>query len=112
LFGITDQVARQNALASGDIQMMSDLDKKAIKSIESNSDLPIHSVESGAYTNYVLILGHCVDEYTFPRFWLEHATNGLRYDGARLWTRGTVERIPMEERTNGYVAPISAVDFG
>ena len=56
MFGITDQFARQNALASGDIQMMSDLDKKAIKSIESNSDLQIHSVESGAYTNYVLML--------------------------------------------------------
>ena len=56
LFGITDQVARQNALASGDIQMMSDLDFKAIKLIESNPDLQIHSVESGAYTNYVLML--------------------------------------------------------
>ncbi|MBS37385.1 MAG: ABC transporter substrate-binding protein [Thiotrichales bacterium] len=56
LFGITDQVSRQNALASGDIHMMSDLDFKSIKQVESNDEVRVVSAESGAYTNFVLML--------------------------------------------------------
>ena len=56
IFGITDPVARVNALVSGDIDMMSDLDFKAIKRIDSEPGVEKVSALSGAYTNFVLML--------------------------------------------------------
>ena len=56
IFGITDSVARVNALLSGDVHMMSDLDFKAIKQVNSDPNVQVVSAESGAYTNFVLML--------------------------------------------------------
>jgi len=56
LFGVTDPVARTNALISGDIHMMSDLDFKAIKQIEADPGTRMVEALSGAYTNFVLML--------------------------------------------------------
>ena len=56
LFGITDSVARVNALVSGNIDMMSDLDFKAIKQVEAAPNASVVSVEAGAYSNFVLML--------------------------------------------------------
>ncbi len=46
---ITDKVARTSALISGDIDLMQNLDPKAIKQIESAPGVGIWSVASGAY---------------------------------------------------------------
>jgi len=48
IFAITDSVARVSALLSGDIDMMSDLNPKAIKQVEG-AGLQIKSEPSGAY---------------------------------------------------------------
>lgn len=48
-FGITDNVARVNALVSGDIQMMAQLDPKAISQIENAPNAEVFAVPSGAY---------------------------------------------------------------
>ncbi|MEM8804188.1 MAG: ABC transporter substrate-binding protein, partial [Pseudomonadota bacterium] len=48
-FGITDNVARVNALLSGDIQMMAQLDPKALKQIEDSPNAEVFAVPSGAY---------------------------------------------------------------
>lgn len=50
---ITDPVARVNALLSGDIQMMTGVDPKAIKQIESSPGVGILSLPSGAYLGIV-----------------------------------------------------------
>ena len=55
-FAITDSVARTNALISGDIDMLADLDFKAIKQIESEPNVEVVSVLSGAYTDFVMML--------------------------------------------------------
>ena len=56
IFGITDSVARVNALISGDIHLLSDLDFKAIKQIEADDGVKVVSALSGAYTDFVLML--------------------------------------------------------
>ena len=56
IFGITDNVARVNALISGDVQLMGNLDPKAIKQVEEASGLGLFSVESGATTELVAML--------------------------------------------------------
>ncbi|MEM7426274.1 MAG: ABC transporter substrate-binding protein [Pseudomonadota bacterium] len=48
-FGITDNVARVNALISGDIQMMAQLDPKAISQVENAPNAEVFAVPSGAY---------------------------------------------------------------
>ena len=48
-FGITDNVARVNALLSGDIQMMAQLDPKAFGQVEASDSAEIFAVASGAY---------------------------------------------------------------
>ncbi len=53
VFGITDNVARLNALLSGDIQMMGNLDPKAIPQVEEADGVEAFSVPSGAYDNIV-----------------------------------------------------------
>jgi len=50
---ITDSVARVNALLSGDIQMMTGVDPKAIKQVESVDGVGISSVPSGSYLGIV-----------------------------------------------------------
>jgi len=50
---ITDPVARVNALLSGDIQMMTGVDPKAIKQIEGTPGVGILSLPSGAYLGIV-----------------------------------------------------------
>ena len=49
IFGITDTVARVNALVAGDINLMMALDPKAIKQVESAPGVGIWTVPSGAY---------------------------------------------------------------
>ena len=49
VFAITDKVARTSALLSGDIDLMTQLDPKAIKQVESTPGVGVWSVASGAY---------------------------------------------------------------
>lgn len=53
VFGITDNVARVNALISGDIQMMGNLDPKAVPQVESTEGVEVFSVPSGAYMDVI-----------------------------------------------------------
>ena len=53
IFAITDSVARVSALISGDIDIMGNLDPKAIKQIEASNGVETFSVESGATTHIV-----------------------------------------------------------
>ena len=55
-FGITDNVARVNALLSGDIQMMAQLDPKALKQIEDSPNAEVFAVPSGAYPTITCML--------------------------------------------------------
>ena len=48
IFGITDNVARVNAITSGQIHLMGNLDPKAIKQVEAAAGAEVFSVESGA----------------------------------------------------------------
>ena len=56
LFAITDSVARVSALISGDIDIMGNLDPKAIKQIEATDGVEVFSVESGATTHIVAMV--------------------------------------------------------
>ena len=53
VFGITDNMARVNALLSGDIQMMGNLDPKAVNQVEAADGVEVFSVPSGAYDDIV-----------------------------------------------------------
>lgn len=53
IFGITDSVARVNALISGDIQMAGNVDPKSIGQVEAADNVEIFSVPSGSYMNWV-----------------------------------------------------------
>ena len=53
VFGITDTVARVNALISGDVQMIGNLDPKAIKQVEDAPGAEVFSVPSGAYMDII-----------------------------------------------------------
>jgi peptide/nickel transport system substrate-binding protein len=48
-FGITDNVARVNALISGDIQMSANLDPKAMGQVEKSDNAEVFAVPSGRY---------------------------------------------------------------
>ena len=56
LFAITDSVARVNALISGDIDIMGNIDPKAIKQVEATDGVEVFSVESGATTHIVAMV--------------------------------------------------------
>ena len=56
IFAITDNVARVNALISGDIDIMGNIDPKAIKQVEATDGVEIFSVESGATTHIVAMV--------------------------------------------------------
>jgi peptide/nickel transport system substrate-binding protein len=51
IFAITDNTARVNALISGDIDIMGNLDPKAIRQVEAADGKEVFSVESGATTH-------------------------------------------------------------
>ena len=53
VFGITDNVARVNALISGDVQMMGNLDPKAVPQVEAADGVEVFSVASGAYMDVI-----------------------------------------------------------
>ncbi len=53
VFGITDNVARVNALLSGDIQMMGNLNPQAIPQVEATEGLEVFSVPSGSCNTLV-----------------------------------------------------------
>ena len=53
LFGITDSVARTNALLSGDVQMIGNLDPKAVGQVEKNANSEVFSMPSGSYMDIV-----------------------------------------------------------
>ena len=55
-FGITDNVARVNALVSGDVDIIGGVDPKAIKQIEEAPTVEMWSVPSGTYNGIVLSL--------------------------------------------------------
>ncbi len=55
-FGITDTVARINALLSGDVDLIQNVDPKAIKQVEAAPDYGVWSVPSGAYMDIVCML--------------------------------------------------------
>ncbi len=48
-FGVTDSVARVNALLSGDLNMMGNLDPKAIAQVEQTDGVEVFEVPSGRY---------------------------------------------------------------
>ncbi len=48
-FGITDNVARINALISGDVQMVAQVDPKAYGQVEQSPNVELFAVASGAY---------------------------------------------------------------
>jgi peptide/nickel transport system substrate-binding protein len=54
-FAITDNVARLNALLSGDIQMMAELDVKAVPEVEASSDVEAISTRSGQFVDLVMM---------------------------------------------------------
>ena len=56
IFAITDSVARVNALISGDIDIMGNLDPKAIKLVNATDGVEVYSVESGATTHIVAMV--------------------------------------------------------
>ena len=53
VFGITDNVARVNALISGDVQMMGNLDPKAVPQVEAADGVEVFAVASGAYMDVI-----------------------------------------------------------
>ncbi len=53
VFGITDSVARVSALIAGDVQMIGNLDPKAIGQIEAASGVEVFAVPSGAYMDII-----------------------------------------------------------
>ena len=55
IFGITDPVARVNALLSGDVDMIVDLDPQAINQVESNAGTAVKSTPSGAYAGMCML---------------------------------------------------------
>ena len=60
IFAITDKVARLSALLSGDIDLMAQLDPKAIKIVEGTDGVGIWSVAAGGY------MGICAMTHTSP----------------------------------------------
>lgn len=56
VFAITDNVARVNALISGDVDIMGNLDPKAIRQVEATDGVEVYSVESGATTHVVAMV--------------------------------------------------------
>lgn len=55
-FGITDSVARVNALIAGDIQMCANLDPKAIGQVEDAPNAEVFAVPSGRYPTITAML--------------------------------------------------------
>lgn len=56
IFAITDPVARVNALLSGDVDMVAQVDPKAIKQVESTDGVEIKSNPSGSYMGFCMML--------------------------------------------------------
>ncbi|MEM6624315.1 MAG: ABC transporter substrate-binding protein [Pseudomonadota bacterium] len=54
VFAITDSVARTNALISGDVHMIGNLDTKAIPQVEASEGVEPFTVPSGAYMDIVI----------------------------------------------------------
>lgn len=52
-FAITDNVARTNALISGDVNMIGNLDPKAVPQIEGADGVEVFAVPSGAYMDII-----------------------------------------------------------
>ena len=75
-FGITDSVARVNALIAGDIQMCANLDPKAIGQIEDAPNAEVFSVPSGRYPT-IRLDGTCgTGTYEAPGFFVLRASSG------------------------------------
>ncbi len=55
IFAITDPVARVNALLSGDVDMIVDLDPQSIGQVEDNPGTAVKSIPSGAYAGICLL---------------------------------------------------------
>ncbi len=60
IFAITDKVARLSALLSGDVDLMAQLDPKAIKKVEATDGVGVWSVAAGGY------FGICAMTHTSP----------------------------------------------
>lgn len=54
-FAITDAVARVNALLAGDVDIIGEVDAKAVKQVERTDGVSIFSVEAGQYNDIVLM---------------------------------------------------------
>ncbi len=55
IFGLTDPIARVNALLAGDINLAANIDPKAIKQIEAKDGVEILSIPSGSYMGICLL---------------------------------------------------------
>jgi peptide/nickel transport system substrate-binding protein len=60
VFGITEPVARVNALLSGDVNLASSIDPKSIKQVEAKDGVDIISIPSGSY------MGICMNATKAP----------------------------------------------
>ena len=96
IFAITDPVARVNALISGDIQMGTQIDPKAIRQVEAASNVNLTSIPAGLY------MGVCCLKNTAPG---ENAdfVKGLQYIQDR---KRIVKRILKGHGTVGNDQPI------
>ncbi len=54
VFAITDSVARTNALISGDVHMIGNLDPKAVPQVEDADGVEVFAVPSGAYMDIIV----------------------------------------------------------
>jgi peptide/nickel transport system substrate-binding protein len=71
-FGITDPVARVNALISGDVQMVAQVDPKAYSQVEEAPNVELFAVPSGSYPTISVLLNK--DPGNKPGF-----ATGLKY---------------------------------
>ena len=56
LFGITDNVARVNAVVTGDVDIIATVSPQAYKQVEAADGVSLFAVNSGAYTGIVMML--------------------------------------------------------
>ena len=90
LFAITDNVSRVNALISGDIEILGNLDPKAIKQVQATEGVEVYSVESGATTHIVAMLDrHPTDNWDLV-MGLKHLSPRERIVRAVLKGQGSV----------------------
>ena len=75
VIGIGDITARVNALLSGDINVMLELDPKAVRLIERNPSVDLIQAQSGAFINLAMMLDRAPTDNADFRLAIKHAIN-------------------------------------